>query len=448
MRSPTSPRSASRSPSRPPTGRPTAVRDDVVIPAGGSRLVYVLANDGDPDGDIVALVGHTTDHGLTVKEVDGVGYLVTVAPNAPKRPTFRYQISDGTSDPVTAVVVVAVTDSEVIDQPPVARTDVVEVRAGGRVAVPVLTNDYDPEGGALEVASVTTNPAAETAPGLNGQTVDIDVRPDVISSFTLSYTVADEGGNQASAFIEVRIVPADEVNRPPIARTDLARTRSGVPIAIEVVANDSDPDGDIIAVQNVRTQPGGGTARVDNGAIVYTPSDTFSGTDRFSYALVDANGEIAIGEVLVGVMPLRRPEPGPRGVRRHDRGRRRQRSARPRRPRQRLRPRRRPDPGHPGRHAVERRDRGRRRWRRGGVHAARPPGHRRRRTGRARVQLLDRRRPGRHARRRRSRWSSSRRPIRSPRSPSTTRSGRSDRGRRCRSTCSPTTSTPTATRPS
>ncbi len=283
---------------------PTAIRDDVVIPAGSSRLVYVLANDGDPDGDIVALVGHTTAQGLTVKEVDGIGYLVTVAANAPKRPTFRYQISDGRSDPVTAVVVVAVTDSEQIDQPPVARTDVVEVRAGGKIAVPVLRNDYDPEGGALEVTSVTENPSADSEPGLEGQAVDLDVHTDVVSSFTLSYTVADKGGNQASAFIEVRIVPADEVNRPPIARTDLARTRSGVPIGIEVVANDSDPDGDIIAVQNVRTQPSGGTARVDHGAIVYTPSDTFSGTDRFSYALVDANGEIAIGEVLVGVMPL------------------------------------------------------------------------------------------------------------------------------------------------
>ena len=59
----------------PPENRPpTAVRDDVVIPAGGSRLVYVLANDGDPDGDIVALVGHTKPRGSTVKEVDGVGY--------------------------------------------------------------------------------------------------------------------------------------------------------------------------------------------------------------------------------------------------------------------------------------------------------------------------------------------------------------------------------------
>ena len=113
----------------------------------------------------------------------------------------------------------------------------------------------------------------------------------------------DEAGNQASAFIEVRIVPADEVNRPPIARTDLARTRSGVPVVIDVVANDSDPDGDIIAVENP-AQPPGGTARVEDGAIVYTPGASFTGTDRFTYSLVDANAEVAVGEVLVGVMPL------------------------------------------------------------------------------------------------------------------------------------------------
>ncbi len=283
---------------------PIAVRDDVVIPAGGSRLVYVLENDGDPDGDIVGLVGHTGDDGLTVQEVEGVGYLVTVAPGAPARPTFRYEISDGKADPVSAVVVVAVTDSVTVDQPPVARADVVEVRAGGKVHVPVLKNDYDPEGGALEVVSVTPFDGADVAPGLNGQTVDIGVDAGVVSSFTLSYTVADEAGNQSSAFLEVRIVPADEVNRPPIARTDTGRTRSGVPVLIEVVANDSDPDGDIIAAENIRSQPTGGTARVEDGAVVYTPSDTFTGTDRFTYALVDAGGEIAIGEVLVGVMPL------------------------------------------------------------------------------------------------------------------------------------------------
>ena len=60
-----------------------------MIPAGGSRLVYVLENDGDPDGDIVGLVGHTEADGLTVQEVEGVGFLVSVAAGAPARPTFR-----------------------------------------------------------------------------------------------------------------------------------------------------------------------------------------------------------------------------------------------------------------------------------------------------------------------------------------------------------------------
>ena len=38
--------------------------------------------------------------------------------------------------------------------------------------------------------------------------------------------------------------------------------------------------------------------------MVYTPGASFTGTDRFTYALVDANAEVAVGEVLVGVMPL------------------------------------------------------------------------------------------------------------------------------------------------
>jgi hypothetical protein len=285
---------------------PTAIRDDVVIPAGGSRLVYVLENDGDPDGDVIGLDGYDVDdgNGLTVKEVEGVGYLVTVAPGAAARPTFRYRVSDGRSDPVSAVVVVAVTDDVAVDQPPVARADVTEVRAGGKVKVPVLENDYDPEGGALEVVDVTPWEGVDVAPGLNGQTVDVRVGAGVISSFTLSYTVADASGNRASAFLDVRIVPPDEVNRPPIARTDIARTRSGVGVSIQAVGNDSDPDGDIIAVESISSQPTGGVAVVEAGEIVYTPNDTFAGTDRFTYSLVDAGGEIAIGEVLVGVMPL------------------------------------------------------------------------------------------------------------------------------------------------
>lgn len=283
---------------------PVAVRDDIVIPAGGTRLVYVLTNDGDPDSDVVSIVGHTTDDSLTIKEVDGVGFLVTVAADAPPRPTFLYSISDGQwPEPITATVVVAVTDAQVLDQPPVARDDVVEVRAGSRVPVTVLENDNDPEGGLLEVVDVTTGPGVETSIGLNGQSVSVGVGADVVSSFTLSYTIADEGGNQANAFIQVRIVPPDEVNRPPVARTDIARTQAGTPVVIDVRANDTDPDGDLFVLEAVSAQPSGGPAVVQDGAVLYTPAETFSGTDRFSYAIVDAGGAVSIGQVLVGVTP-------------------------------------------------------------------------------------------------------------------------------------------------
>ena len=131
---------------------PIAVRDDVVIPAGGSRLVHVLENDGDPDGDVVGLVGHTADDG-SHREGGGRRRVPRHGRRRRARSARRSATRSPTaaSEPVSAVVVVAVTDSVVVNQPPVARADVVEVRAGGKVAVPVIANDYDPEGGALKV---------------------------------------------------------------------------------------------------------------------------------------------------------------------------------------------------------------------------------------------------------------------------------------------------------
>ena len=196
-------------------------------------------------------------NGLTVKEVEGVGYLVTVAPGAPARPTFRYQISDGRSDPVGAVVVVAVTDSVAVDQPPVARADVVEVRAGGKVAVPVLANDYDPEGGALEVVG------GDAVRGRRRGARVSTARPSTCASAptwcpasrsaTPSPTSA---GNQSSAFLDVRIVPGRR-GQPAADRPHrhLPHAQRRAASSIAVVANDSDPDGDIIAVESIRTQP-------------------------------------------------------------------------------------------------------------------------------------------------------------------------------------------------
>ena len=92
------------------------------------------------------------------------------------------------------------------------------------------------------------------------------------------------------------------VNRSPEAEDDTARTREDTEVVIDVVANDTDVDGDALRVVSV-TAPSHGTARIaDGGAgVVYAPEADYHGTDRFSYVVSDGSGGTATAEVEVTV---------------------------------------------------------------------------------------------------------------------------------------------------
>ena len=79
-------------------------------------------------------------------------------------------------------------------------------------------------------------------------------------------------------------------NQAPIAVNDSANTTRNVATTINVIANDSDPDGTIAAnTVTIVTQPNkGGTVVVNaNGTVNYTPKLNFKGTDVFSYNVRD-----------------------------------------------------------------------------------------------------------------------------------------------------------------
>lgn len=92
---------------------------------------------------------------------------------------------------------------------------------------------------------------------------------------------------------------------PPDARDDLASTKAGKKVVIDVLANDSDPDGRLdprsVALVDM---PDHGTARVDakTGKITYTPDRGFTGTDTFEYQVADNDGltDTATVRVTVG----------------------------------------------------------------------------------------------------------------------------------------------------
>lgn len=89
-------------------------------------------------------------------------------------------------------------------------------------------------------------------------------------------------------------------NSPPVANADSATTVAGTPIAINVLANDTDANSDPLTLTRV-TNVVGGTAVISNNQVLFTPATGFTGTASFNYGVSDGNGGTATGSASVTV---------------------------------------------------------------------------------------------------------------------------------------------------
>jgi uncharacterized protein (TIGR03382 family) len=94
------------------------------------------------------------------------------------------------------------------------------------------------------------------------------------------------------------------VNDAPVATADLATGFAGSgAIAVAVLANDIDVDGDVLAVSQVTQGANGGSVTVrPDGTVSYVPATPqFEGTDVFTYTVTDgALSDSATATVIVG----------------------------------------------------------------------------------------------------------------------------------------------------
>ena len=88
------------------------------------------------------------------------------------------------------------------------------------------------------------------------------------------------------------------------AVADTAVTAPGVPVTINVLANDKDANGAALAITSV-SKPQFGAATTDGKSVTYTPNANFTGTDSFSYFVASAGGATAGSSVTVTVTPVR-----------------------------------------------------------------------------------------------------------------------------------------------
>ncbi len=100
------------------------------------------------------------------------------------------------------------------------------------------------------------------------------------------------------------------VNRPPVAVDDLATVPRNSPgVAVAVLANDSDPDGDTLTIAAV-SMPANGTASISGSTVRYVPRTGFVGADSFTYTISDGalTATATVRITVVAAAPVANPD--------------------------------------------------------------------------------------------------------------------------------------------
>ena len=333
--------------------------DAKAAPAGTTLTGNALSNDSDPEGNTISVTSATVNGTpLTIgiaTDITGVGTITlnadgtyTLVPEAGFTGTVNvpYNVCDNGTPQACDQATLYLTSLPAL---PVADNDILQVPAGVTTAGNVLTNDeyngtatlsgqyYNASGVLTPLPIGTATPVYTSGNTLAGQmTLNSDGTYSFVpaSGFTgtvpVNYTISDNNGVSNTATLSVTVVPPTSplTNDPPVANNDTYTSEQGQTATVNVLSNDSDPDGNTLTVTSATgldntglavtlstnsTSPTNvynasntlaGTAYVDaSGNIVFTPDANYTGNVPFTYNVSDGNGGTSSATAAVTVLP-------------------------------------------------------------------------------------------------------------------------------------------------
>lgn len=273
--------------------------------AGTPVRIPVPTTGIDPDGDSVMLMGVTSPTPQKGEVVSATGEWIEYVPYETSMGTerFRYQVMDRHGAVGTAEVLVGIAEPNEMNQPPYAVDDIVEVRPGREVQVQALDNDTDPEGTPLSIVPEDTEALTEIH--VHGEEENAAknmvtvTTPAENGTHQVLYSASD-GQLKSSATVTIK-VDENAPLRSPIARDDFVPAADVLDpeaeaIDVDVLANDSDPDGSVADLTVTLEGSPEGVEVVEGGVVRITPQDE---QQRYRYQIEDVDQRTSNGYIWV-----------------------------------------------------------------------------------------------------------------------------------------------------
>ena len=272
----------------------TSSNDTLTVDAPG-----LMTNDLDPDGDMIIVSNYfPPSHGTLTSIVTNGKFVYVPDDGFVGIDTFQYTLRDAESnfsDPVTVIIQVF----ESFNRKPIGISDHYGTSSGDTLTVDapgLMTNDLDPDGDMIIVSNYFP-PSHGTLTSIvtNGKFVYV---PDdgFVGIDTFQYTLRDAESNFSDP-VTVTLEVVASGGSLPLGFEDAFAVETDETLTVDapgLMANDFDPDGDMIIVSNYFPPSHGTlTSIVTNGKFVYVPDDGFVGIDTFQYTLQDVESNFS-----------------------------------------------------------------------------------------------------------------------------------------------------------
>ncbi len=183
---------------------------------------------------------------------------------------------------------------------PSAIDDSVQARAGVAQVIDALSNDSDSDGDSLTISSAT---ALFGQVSIVANQLHYQPPATLFGQDTITYGISDNNGGTSFA----KVALAVSMNRAPVVNDDSASVTGGQEVQINVLANDSDADGDMLTIDSVSAERG--SISVNQAQqLVYRADNDFAGQVVIQYSVNDGFGGQASAQVLVTVNRASQPQ--------------------------------------------------------------------------------------------------------------------------------------------